>query len=91
MMSQTVVTVAYTIERILVPKKKPENKLPDCFVQESFSGNGLREELIKELRIKVEKFYERASLEQIMEAECMVRSRLAARGLLPEQASKLIN
>ena len=74
-----------------MPKKKSENKLPDCFVQESFSGNGSREELIKELRVKVERFYERASPEEIMKAQSMVRSLLAVRGLLPEQASKLIN
>lgn len=86
-----IVVVAYIIVRILVPNKKPENQPPDCFVEESFSANGLREELVKELRVRAEKFYERASLEEIMEAQLVVRSLLAARGLLPEQTSKLIN
>jgi hypothetical protein len=77
--------------RIFVSRKKPEKHPSDCFVQDSFSGNGLREEPVNELRAKAEKFCERASLEQIMEAQLIVRSLLAARGLLPEQASKLIN
>ena len=68
-------------------RKKP----PDCFIQDSSSGNGSREKLVNELRARVEKFYERASVEEIREIELVVRSLLAARGLLPEQASKLIN
>lgn len=71
--------------------KKPDDKPPDRFTQDSFSGNGLREELVRGLRARAEKFYERATVEQIVEAESVVRSLLAARGLLPEQASKLIN
>jgi hypothetical protein len=39
----------------------------------------------------VEGFCERASREEIQEATRVVRSLLAARGLLPEQASKKIN
>ena len=71
--------------------KKIENKLADCFTQESFSGNGSREKLVDELRVRAERFYERATLEEIREITLVVKSLLAARGLLPEQASKLIN
>jgi hypothetical protein len=46
-MSQIVVYRGLHNRRILVPKKKPENKLPDSFVQEAFSCNRLREEMIK--------------------------------------------
>jgi hypothetical protein len=44
--------------------------------------------MVKELRVRVERFKERATREQIQEATRMVQSLLAARGLLPEQASK---
>ena len=39
----------------------------------------------------VERFHERATRQQIQEATRVVQSLLAARGLLPEQASKKIN
>jgi hypothetical protein len=73
-----------------VSSKKPENKPSDCFTQDSFSGNGSRDKLANELRVRAEKFYKRASLEEIREVELAVRSLLAPRGLLPEQASKLM-
>jgi len=39
------------------------------FVQDSFSGNGSREELVDELRGRAEESCERASLEPIIEAQ----------------------
>ena len=47
--------------------------------------------MLNELRARVERFYQRATREQIQEATRVVQSLLAAKGLLPEQASKKIN
>jgi hypothetical protein len=71
--------------------KKSEHRISDSFRDESYFGGESREQMLKELRVRVERFYERATREQIQEATRMVQSLLAARGLLPEQASKKIN
>ena len=54
---------------IFVSTRRSGNKPPDCSTQDSFSRNESREQLIHELRIRAEKFYERASFEEIIEAE----------------------
>ena len=56
-----------------------------------YFGGESQEQMLKELHVRVERFYERATREQIQEATRVVESLLAARGLLPEQASKKIN
>ena len=71
--------------------KKPEHRISDSFRDDSYFGGESREQVLKELRVRVERFYERATREQIQEATRVVQSILAARGLLPEQASKKIN
>lgn len=71
--------------------KKSEHSISDSFKDDSYFGGESREQMLKELRVRVEQFYERATREQIQEATRVVRSLLAARGLLPEQASKKIN
>jgi hypothetical protein len=67
-------------------EKKPENPLPDSVESEPFCDAGPRERLVRELRTRAERFYEQASLEQIVEATLIIRSLLAPRGLLPELA-----
>ena len=74
-----------------MPDKKSEHRISDSFRDESYFGGESREQMLKELRAKVERFYQRATREQIQEATRVVQSLLAARGLLPEQASKKIN
>ena len=71
--------------------KKMEYRISDSFRDDSYFGEQSREQLAKELRLRVELFCERASREEIQEATLVVRSLLAARGLLPENASKKIN
>ena len=71
--------------------KKSEHRISDSFRDDSYFGGESREQMLKELRVSVERFYERATREQIQEATRMVQSLLAARGLLPEQASKRIS
>ena len=71
--------------------KKSEHGISDSFRDDSYFGGESREQMLKELRVRVERFYERATREQIQEATRVVQSLLAARGLLPEQASKKIN
>jgi hypothetical protein len=71
--------------------KKSEHRISDSFRDDSYFGGESREQMLKELRVRVERFYERATREQIQEATRVVQSLLAARGLLPEQASKKIN
>jgi hypothetical protein len=74
-----------------VSDKKSERRIPDSFREDSYFGDESREEIVKELRLRVERFCERASREKVQEATRVVGSLLAARGLLPEQASKKIN
>jgi len=74
-----------------VSDKKSEQRISDSFRDESYFGGESRQQMLKELRVRVERFYERATREQIQEATRVVQSLLAARGLLPEQASKKIN
>jgi hypothetical protein len=71
--------------------KKSEHRISDSFRDESYFGGESREQMLKELRVRAERFHERATREQIQEATRMVQSLLAARGLLREQASKKIN
>ena len=71
--------------------KKSEHRISDSFRDDSYFGGESREQMLKELRVSVERFYERATREQIQEATRMDQSLLAARGLLPEQASKRIS
>ena len=71
--------------------KKSEHRISDSFRDDSYFGGESREQMLKELRVRVERFYERATREQIQEATRVVQFLLAARGLLPEQASKKIN
>ena len=70
-------------------KSKP--RISDSFRNDLYFGGESREQMLKELRVRVERFCERATREQIQEATRLVQSLLAARGLLPEQASKKIN
>jgi hypothetical protein len=74
-----------------VSAKKSEHRIADSFREDSYFDAESREQIVKELRLRVERFCERASREQIQEATLVIRSLLAARGLLPEQASKRIN
>jgi hypothetical protein len=74
-----------------VSAKKPENKIPESFLDDSFASGGDREQLLNKLRTKFERFCDRASIEEIEEATRIVRSLLAVRGLLPEQTCKKIN
>ena len=71
--------------------KKSEPRISDSFRNDLYFGGESREQMLKELRVRVERFCERATREQIQEATRLVQSLLAARGLLPEQASKKIN
>jgi hypothetical protein len=74
-----------------VSAKKSQQRISDWFGEESYFGAESREEIVKDLGLRIERFCERASSEEIQEAMRVVRSLLAARGLLPEQASKKIN
>ena len=71
--------------------KKSEQRISDSYRDESYFGGESREQIMNELRARVERFYQRATREQIQEATRVVQSLLAAKGLLPEQASKKIN
>jgi hypothetical protein len=71
-----------------VSDKKSEQGISDSFRDDSYFGGKSREQMLNELRVRIERFYERATREQIQEATRVVQSLLAARGLLPEQASK---
>jgi len=71
-----------------VSDKKSEHRISDSFRDDSYFGGESREQTLKELRVRVERFVERATREQIQEATRMVLSPWAARGLLSEQASK---
>jgi hypothetical protein len=74
-----------------VSDKKSEHRIPDSFRDDSYFGGESREQMLKELRVRIEQFYERATREQIQEATRVVQSLLAVPGLLAEQASKKIN
>ena len=71
--------------------KKSEHRISDLFKDDSYFGGESREQMLKELRVRVERFCKRATREKIQKATRDVQSLLAARGLLPEQASKKIN
>ena len=71
--------------------KRPENRVPESFLNDSFANVGERVQIVNKLRTKFERFCDRASIEEIEEATRIVRSLLAVRGLLPEQKSKQIN
>ena len=68
---------------IFMSEKKSEN-LPESFECEPFDSGESREHLLQELRTRAERFYGRASLEQIVEVTCMVRSLLATIERFPE-------
>jgi hypothetical protein len=72
-------------------EKKSENPTPDSVESEPVCGAGSRERLVEELRTRSDRFYEQASLEQIIQATLIIQSLLVARGLVPEQASKQIH
>jgi hypothetical protein len=74
-----------------VSAKKSGHRISDSFREDSYFGAKLPEQIVKDLRFRIERFCERTSREEIQEATRVVRSLLAARGLLPEQASKKIN
>ena len=71
--------------------KKSEHGISDSFRDDSYFGGESREQILKELRVRIERFCKRGTREQIQDATLVVQSLLAARGLLPEQASKKIN
>ncbi len=71
--------------------KKSEHRTSDSFKDDLYFGDESREQMLEELRVRVERFCKRATREQIQEATRVVRSLLGAGGLLPEQASKKIN
>ncbi len=83
--------MAWLTEWGVIVSEKKQIAPPDSFTSESFSAAGLREQVVKELRVRIERFCEQASPEEIIELTRIVRSLLAARGLLPEQTSKRIN
>jgi len=74
-----------------VSDKKSEDRTSDSFKDDLHFGDESQEQMLEELRVRVERFCKRATREQIQEATRVVQSLLAARGLLPEQASKKIN
>ena len=67
--------------------EKPENRLLDLFAHELFSAQS-REQLVNELRVRAERFYQQATPEQIIEAKQLVEALLKARGVLPKEESK---
>lgn len=71
--------------------KKPKNAIAHSFLDDSSFDGADREQLIKKLQAKAERFCVRASIEEVEEMTRIVRSLLAVRGLLPEQTSKKIN
>jgi hypothetical protein len=73
-----------------VSEKQPKNRLLDLFAPELFSAQS-REELMENLRARAERFYQEASLEEIIELTHLVESLLEARGLLPGQGPRQID
>ena len=71
-------------------EKQPKNHLRDLFTPELFSARS-REELMENLRARAERFYQEASLEEIIELTHLVESLLEARGLLPGQGPRQIH
>ena len=67
--------------------EKPKNRLLDLFAPELFSAQS-REQLVNELRGRAERFYQQATLEQIIEARRLIEALLKARGVLPKEESK---
>lgn len=68
-------------------EKRPKNHLLNLFAPELFSAHS-REELTENLRARAERFYQEASLEEIIELTHLVESLLEARGLLPGQGPR---
>lgn len=71
-------------------EKKPKNHLPDLFAPELFSAQS-RGEFMKNLRARAERFYQEASLEEIIQLTRLVESLLPARGLVPKQGPRQIH
>ncbi len=88
-MSQASAVVAYSIGGF-VSEKKPKDKLLDLFAPELFSAQS-REELMEGLRARAERFYQEASIEEIIELTRLVESLLKARGLLRKQGPRQIH
>lgn len=76
-MSQASAVVAYRIGGF-VSDEKPENRPLDLFAHELFSAQS-REQLLNDLRARAERFYEEATLEEIIEAARVIESLLQAR------------
>jgi hypothetical protein len=64
-------------------EKKRKNNLPDLLAPESLSPQS-GEGLIESLRARAERFYQEASLEEIIQLGGLVESLLETRGLLPK-------
>ena len=61
--------------------EKPKNGLLDLFAPELFSAPS-REQLINELRARAERFYQQATLEQIIEARRLIEALKSPRSAL---------
>ena len=57
-------------------------------LSESCADSRSREQAVGKLRPAAERFYDQASLEQVLEMELFIRTLLAGRGLLPEQGQR---
>jgi len=84
-MSQAPAVVAYRIGGF-VSDEKPENRLLHLFAPELFSAQS-REQLVDGLRARADRFYQQATLEEIIEARRLIELLLEARGLLAQRAS----
>lgn len=71
-------------------EKQPKNHLQDLFAPELFSAQS-REELMENLRARADRFYQEASLEDIIKLTHLVESLVEARGLLPGQGPRQIH
>jgi len=85
--SESVTATINAIRRLRVGKKA-EHRTLDSFKDDLYFGDESREQMLEELRVRIERFCKRGTREQIQDATLVVQSLLAARGLLPEQASK---
>lgn len=69
---------------------KSQKQTVPSVTSEAFLDSESRDQVVAKLRSAAERFYERASLEQIAEMEVFVCSVLARRGLLPDHESTLL-